>query len=243
MIENTLTEKTQDSLGFIHLSIALKNVFNLDILSTWLVQRRDDDFDCFTEIEGKKVAFTIGDTRTEGMMFQGPGGAFGIALFSKDDWGVIIAPNGDEYNFLHNFVSPEEADYLKHKGYHGKDENAIEKSLLILKRYLTHNFLYIQAKEKIEAALQNIVQMNQTVESEWKGQIFKDYLETYQQLEETMADFVKLLEKGDALLQEYEEENGPIKNKDITTTNTVIARVQQVKSIIDTPEAKRKCKK
>lgn len=71
-----------------------------------------------------------------------------------------------------------------------------------------HNTFYLEEKKTIESVLETVEAMNQTIDSEWKGQAFQTYLKDYPALKKTVTDYAKILEKGDKLLEEYEEEFG-----------------------------------
>ncbi|MDR0298611.1 MAG: hypothetical protein LBI13_00770 [Streptococcaceae bacterium] len=103
----------------------------------------------------------------------------------------------------------------------------------------THNNIYLDTKAKIQKALKQIREMNQTIDSEWKGYAFKDYLKQYEELESKMLAFSSLLDEGDNLLREYEQENRSIRSNILDITNAVIASVHDTKSLVDSTEAKR----
>ncbi|MDR0300328.1 MAG: DUF4176 domain-containing protein [Streptococcaceae bacterium] len=102
-----------------------------------------------------------------------------------------------------------------------------------------HDNIYHDTKAKIQKALKQIREMNQTIDSEWKGHAFTDYLKQYEELESRMFAFSNLLDKGDNLLREYEQENGPIRSNVLDITNAVTASVHDTKSLVDSTEAKK----
>jgi hypothetical protein len=148
------------------------------------------------------------------------------------DYSAVLFPEGyQNANQLYLF-NAEDISYIFQMGLLDSEELAFQN--LLSEQTRNHNTIYLEAKKKIENAIQSIKEMNDTVESEWQGQLFKSYLETYQQLDEKMTDFIQLLGKGDTLLQEYEQENG--------TTNIVHASLHQVKQLVGATEAKEKMK-
>lgn len=199
-----------NSLGYKNLMTALEKVFGDEINIVDYHQDMDentdryDDFKVLISYKNQLVLLWISETRTVGMMHNGHGGWFSIKIPQETKFNL---KNWYRSRDLSYFLSSNEADYLKHEGSRGRDKQAIEKSLQILKKYLTHDSTYLQAKETIEKALQKVSQINQIVENEWKGQNFKDYLKVYENLEESIISFNKLLEKGDTLLQKYEKES------------------------------------
>lgn len=202
-----LKQTTLNSLGYKNLITALDAVFPKKYSIIEQRQGEYDDFYLFISVLDTKIALTVGDTRAVGMMHQGAGGSVRISVEISSNIWFVLDSKGNKYDLLEDYVSSKEAQYLHREGSIGRDEQAIEKSLQILKKYLTHDSTYLQAKETIEKALQKVSQINQIVESEWKGQNFKDYLKVYEDLEESIISFNNLLEKGDTLLQEYEKES------------------------------------
>lgn len=52
--------------------------------------------------------------------------------------------------------------------------------------------------------------MNETIDGQWKGKAFKDYLKSYQELEEKISDLGKVLENGDEILTKYQAIKNPL---------------------------------
>ncbi|AYF99853.1 hypothetical protein [Lactococcus allomyrinae] len=138
-----------NSLGFNNLEKALKNVFDFNIKDADMIYVRaqgnqnekelyKDDFRLYLKLYNTKVEIVIEDTREFGGMWRGAGGNLYLSI---EDISEKHSPwnkgnDGNYYNFLIYLVSPEEVDFLKHEGALGKNEPAIENSLLILKKYL-----------------------------------------------------------------------------------------------------------
>jgi hypothetical protein len=131
-----------NSLGYNNLIQELQKVFEgqVEIVSCHQDMDEDkdryDDFKLLMRYRNHLVLLWIGETRTEGMMHKGAGGWFSIRIpkessFSLESW--FQSKN------LISLVSPEEADYLKYEGSVGGNPQAVEKSLLILKKYLDRN--------------------------------------------------------------------------------------------------------
>ncbi|MCL2676685.1 MAG: hypothetical protein FWE43_01465 [Streptococcaceae bacterium] len=138
---------TIKSIGYINVITALNSIFGEKYVIKESYQYTEngkdwyDDFRLIINYHDNLAILTISDTRTEGMMYRGAGGAFSIFVKSLDTegWAPYIDKNGIRYDGLDGVVSSEESDYLKYDGSHGNNAQAIEKSLQILKKYLDNH--------------------------------------------------------------------------------------------------------
>ncbi|MDR0299113.1 MAG: DUF4176 domain-containing protein [Streptococcaceae bacterium] len=122
------------------------------------------------------------------------------------DYAGVLFPEGYQNADQLYLFNADDITYIFQMGLLDSEELSFQ-DLLNNQVSENHNRIYLDEKRKLENIIQKIAEMNATIESEWKGQYFADYLKTYEEFEKAMTDFIKHLEKGDALLQEHEEKN------------------------------------
>lgn len=134
-----LPQHILDSLGYKNLSNAVKTVLGekFQVIEVKEDTRKGevwyDDFKMLGTYNSRKIILWVSETRAEGMMHRGEGGGIFILLPSQFEFSWNEWYNSED---LYDLVSPEDSYYLKHEGSVGANEQAIEKSLQILKKYL-----------------------------------------------------------------------------------------------------------
>ncbi|MBS7576931.1 MULTISPECIES: hypothetical protein [unclassified Enterococcus] len=127
--------KIKKSLGYKNLLIGLKSILkNQYKIIEENYYGEYDDFILYIEYNEIKTALQISETRTEGMMNYGPGGAFGIDVHLENNDGYNADSKGNRYSPLYSYVSSEDALVLEYA--RGRNLEDIENSLFILKKYL-----------------------------------------------------------------------------------------------------------
>lgn len=130
-----MNKNIENTLGYINVISALDTIFGKETYILHDIKTSEyDDFSMVVSIQdsGETFRIGIGDTRTEGMMHMGAGGRVGIDVRSDK-----LNFQGDYWESLEYCLeNKEEANYIRYEGAVGANEQAIEKSFQILKKYL-----------------------------------------------------------------------------------------------------------
>ena len=118
------------------------------------------------------------------------------------DYSAVLFPEGYQDAGQLYLFNAEDIAYVFQMGLLDSEEISFQKFLSETSQ--TYSSVYFEAKAKIETAIQNVRKMNDTINAEWKGQAFKDYLKAYKELEGKISGLGQLLENANDLLAEYQ---------------------------------------
>jgi hypothetical protein len=133
------TTQIKNTLGYVNVIAGLDEVFESEYEINFMEVNDYEDFVIYVELLKKYYCcMACGDTQTEGMFAEGPGGTFVVEIeWSGEGGWWVETPDGREYDTLSDHVDKERHDLLRYVFGNGNKIENIVGQLEILKEYLT----------------------------------------------------------------------------------------------------------